>query len=116
MNCSCNYIFLSVRNLNYNHFGADSNFLDLETARWGGGLPREGVVAKKFVSSLKSLSSLGFEERNLGCPENLAGMSRTLGVVQKVCAQKVRAHFSFPNKEISKSQALSHSGFSCWSQ
>ena len=46
------------------------NFLGLETARWGGVLPREGVVAKKFVLSLESLSSLGFEERSLGCPGN----------------------------------------------
>ena len=70
------------------------NFLGPETARWGGGLPREGVVAEKFVPSLESLSSLGFEERNLGCPENFAGMSRTLGGVQKVCAKKVCAHVS----------------------
>ena len=39
------------------------NFLGPEAARWGGGLPREGVVAKMFVPSLESLSSLGFEER-----------------------------------------------------
>ena len=62
-----------------------------------GVLPREGAVAEKFVLSLESLSSLGFEERNLGCPGNFAGMSRTLGGVQKVCANKGRAHFSFPN-------------------
>ena len=55
--------------------------------RWGGGLPREGVVAEKFVPSLESLSSLGFEERNLGCPGSFAGMSRTPGGVQKVCAR-----------------------------
>ena len=30
------------------------------------------MVAEKFVPSLESLSSLGFEERNLGCPGNLA--------------------------------------------
>ena len=53
------------------------NFLGPETARWGGGLPREGVVAEKFVPSLESLSSVGFEERNLGCPRNFAGTSRT---------------------------------------
>ena len=64
------------------------NFLGPETARWGGGLPREGVVAEKFVLSLESLSSLGFEGRNLGCPGNFAGMSRTPGAVQKVCAKK----------------------------
>ena len=70
------------------------NFLDLETARWGRGLPCEGVVAEKLLPSLESLSSLGFEERNLGCTGNFAGMSRTLGGVQKVCARKVRAYFS----------------------
>ena len=69
------------------------NFLGPETARWGGGLPREGEVAKKFVPSLESLSSLGFEGRNLGCPWNFAGMSRTPAGVQKVSAKKVRAHF-----------------------
>ena len=68
-----------------------------ETARWGGGFPREGAVAEKFVPSLKGLSSLGFEERNLGCPGNFAGMSLTAKGAQKVCAKKVRAHFSFPN-------------------
>ena len=72
------------------------NFLGLETARWGGGLPLEGVVAENFVPALESLSSLGFEERNLGCPGIFAGMSRTPGRVQKVCAKKLRAHFSFP--------------------
>ena len=71
-------------------------FLGPETARWGGGLPREGVVAEKFVPGLESQSSLGFEERNLGCPGNFAGMSRTPGGFQKVCAKKVRAHFLFP--------------------
>ena len=54
------------------------------------------MVAKKFVPSLESLSSLGFEERNLGCPRNFARMSRTPGGVQKVGQKKVRAHFSFP--------------------
>ena len=72
------------------------NFLGPETAWWGGGLPREGVGVENFVPSLESLSSLGFEERNLGYPGNFAGMSRTPGGVQKVCAKKVRAHFSFP--------------------
>ena len=67
-----------------------------ETARWGGGLPLEGVVAENFVPALETLSSLGFEERNPGCPGNFAGMSRTPGGVQKVCAKKLRAHFSFP--------------------
>ena len=77
-------------------------FLGPETARWGGGLPREGVVAENFVPALETLSSLGFEERNPGCPGNFAGMSRTPGGVQKVCAKKLRAHFSFPNEKESK--------------
>ena len=65
------------------------NFLGPETARWGGGLPRKGVVVENFVPSLESLSSLGFEERNLGCPGSFfAGMSRTPGGVQKVCEKK----------------------------
>ena len=48
------------------------------------------MVAKKFVPSLESLSSLGFEveEGNLGCPGKFAGMFRTFGGVQKVCVQK----------------------------
>ena len=65
-----------------------------------GGLPREGVGVKKFVPSLESLFSLGFEERNLGCPGNFAGMSRVFcWDVQKVCAKKVHALFSFPIAE-----------------
>ena len=74
------------------------SFLGPETARWGGGLPLEkGVVAENFVPALESLSSLGFEERNLGRPGNFAGMSRTLGVFEKFVQKKLRAHFSFPN-------------------
>ena len=72
------------------------NFLGPETPGWGGGLPREGVGVENFVPSLETLSSLGFEERNLGCPGIFAGMSRTPGGVRKVRAKKVRAHFSFP--------------------
>ena len=64
------------------------NFLGLETAGWGGGLPREGVGVEKFVSSFESLFSLGFEGGNLGCPGIFAGISRTLGGVQKVRAKK----------------------------
>ena len=70
------------------------NFLGPETARWGGGLPREGVVAEKFVPSLDTLFPLGFEGSNLGCPEKklFAGMN----VFKKFVQKKVRAHFSFP--------------------
>ena len=43
----------------------------------------KGWWSKKFVPSLESLSSLGFEGRNLGCPGNFAGMSRTPQGVEK---------------------------------
>ena len=62
---------------------------------WGS-FTRSGGGRK--LCALESLSSLGFEERNLGCPGNFAGMSRTAGGVQKVCAKRVRAHFSFPKQ------------------
>ena len=73
------------------------NFFGPETAGWGGCVPPEGMGVEKFVPSLESLSSLGFQERNLGCPGNFARMSRG---VQKVCAKKVRAHFSFPTSTL----------------
>ena len=70
------------------------SFLGPETGRCGEGLPREGVAVKKFVSSLKSLSSLGFEDRNLRCPGNFAGMSRTPGgCSESSCAKKVCGHY-----------------------
>ena len=78
-----------------------------ETSRWGGGFPREGVVAEKFVLSHESLSSLGFEERNLGYPGNFAGMSQTPDGAQKLCAKKnVYAHFSFPSTAVRIGGAL----------
>ena len=49
-------------------------------------------MAEKFAPSLESLSSLGFAERNLGCPGNFAGMSRTPGVLKNFVQLKfVRA-------------------------
>ena len=58
------------------------NFLGPETARWGGDLPREGVVAEKFVPSLESLSSLG-----LGCcgPGKLPKKGKSPKVVRGGC-------------------------------
>ena len=53
--------------------------MGLETAGWGGGLAHEGMVVEKFVPALESLSSLGLEGRNLGCPGKFAGMPWTLG-------------------------------------
>ena len=54
----------------------------------GWGLPREGVVAENFVPALESLSSLGFEQRNLGCPGNFAGCPGPLGVFKKLVQKK----------------------------
>ena len=68
----------------------------------GRGLPREGVEVEKFVPSLESLSSLGFEERNLGCPGNFAGMSRTPGGVRKVSANKSLCVFFVPHQQLSR--------------
>ena len=73
---------------------AEINFLGPETTRWGGVF--HAKVAEKFEPSLESSSFLSFEERNVGCPGNFAGMSRTPGGVQKVCAKNVCAHFWFP--------------------
>ena len=58
---------------------------------WGSSTRRGG--GRKVRALLESLSSLGFEERNLGCPENFAGISRTPAGLQKVCAKKVCVHF-----------------------
>ena len=52
-----------------------------------------------FMPSLESLSSLEFEERNLGCPGNFAGMSRTRGGVPKVCAKKFLCIFRSLNQK-----------------
>ena len=65
------------------------------------------MVAKKFVPSLEGLSSLGFEDRNLGCPWNFAGMSRTPGGVQKVSAKNSCAFF-VPSSREATSRHMSH--------
>ena len=64
------------------------NFWGPETARWGGGLPREGVVAEKFVPSLESLSSLDFDERIQDVPKLLPGCPEPLGVFEKFVQKK----------------------------
>ena len=86
---------MCVKPNRYKEFGTvcSGKKLGLETARRGWGLPREGVVAEKFVPSLESLSSLGLEQRNLGCAGNFAGISRTPGGVQKVCEKSTFAFF-----------------------
>ena len=90
-----------LQNLQARKKSTKIKFLGPETARWGGGLPREGVGVENFVPALETLSSLGFEERNPGCPGNFAGMSRTPGGAQKLRAKKLRAHFSFPKSKAS---------------
>ena len=63
----------------------------------GGGLPHEGVGVEKFVPSLESLSSLGFEGRNLGCPGNFAGDVPDSGGVKKFVQKKLARTFFSPN-------------------
>ena len=63
------------------------NFLGSETTWLGAGLPREGVAAEKFVPSLESLSSLGFEESLRGVwdvPGILLGCPGPLVVFKKL--------------------------------
>ena len=57
------------------------------------------MVAEKFVPALESLSSLDFEERNLGGPGNLLGCPALLGVFKKFAQKKIRVHFSFPTQD-----------------
>ena len=57
---------------------------------------REWVVVEKFVSSLESLSPLGFEGGIWDVPGILPGRPGPLGVFKKFVQKKVRAHFSFP--------------------
>ena len=64
------------------------NFVAPETAWCCGDLPRKGVVVQKFVLSLESLSSLGLEGRNLGCPRILPGRPRIVGVFKKFVQKK----------------------------
>ena len=51
----------------------------------GWGSSREGVGVEKFVPSLESLSSLGFEGRSLGCPGPLVMFKK---LVQKSLCKK----------------------------
>ena len=67
------------------------NFLGPETAGWGGGLPREGVVVEKFVPG-----------GNLGCPGNLPRCPGPLGVFKKfanVCAKRKFVRIFVPYKK-----------------
>ena len=65
---------------------------------WGSSTRRGGGrKVRAHEPSLESLSSLGFKERNLGCPGNFARMSRTPGGVQKVCAKRSSCAFCVPS-------------------
>ena len=59
------------------------NFLGPETTRWGGGLPREGVVSKKVRAHPRKLVFLGFPRGITGCPRNLLGCPRPQGQGKK---------------------------------
>ena len=65
------------------------NFRGSGDCQGGGGLPREGAGVEKFVPSLESLFSLGFEGGNLGRPENLPGRPGPLGVFKKFVQKKL---------------------------
>ena len=75
-----------------------TNFLGLETARWGGSLPREGGGGRKSRALPRKFVFLGFrrEESGMSRPGILLGCPGTPGGVQKVCGKQVRAHFSLP--------------------
>ena len=68
---------------------ADGKSLVRNSGVGGGGenlILRLGV--ERFVSSLESLSSLGFEGKTWDVPGILPGCPGPLGGVQKVCAKK----------------------------
>ena len=59
----------------------------------GGALPREGVLAEKFVPSLKSLSSLASKRGLWDVPGILPGCPGPLGVFKKFVQKSSRACF-----------------------
>ena len=61
--------------------------------RWGGGLPREGVVAEKVRALPRKFFFLGFRRQESGMSRNFAGMSRTLGVFKKFVQKSSFAFF-----------------------
>ena len=72
-------------------------FLDPETARWDGGLPREGVVAEKVRALRRKFVLLVFRREESGMSREFCWDVPDPCGCSKVCAKKVRAHFSFPN-------------------
>ena len=61
---------------------------------WGSSTRRGG--GRKVRALPRKFVFLGFRREESGTSWNFAGMSRTPGGVQEVCAKEVRAHFSFP--------------------
>ena len=59
---------------------------------WGSSTRRGG--GRKVRALPRKFVFLGFRSEDSGMSGNFAGMSRTTGGVQKLCAKKVRAHFS----------------------
>ena len=64
------------------------NFLGPETARWGGGLPREGVGVKKFVLSLESCLPWVSKRGIWDVPGILPGCPAPQGVFKKFVQKK----------------------------
>ena len=72
------------------------NFVGSGDCRVGWGSSTRRAGGRKVRASLESLFSLGFEGENLGCPGSFAGISRTPGGVQKVCAKQTKVFCSAP--------------------
>ena len=72
------------------------NFLGPETARWGGGLPRERVGSESSRPPSKVCLPWFIEGGKLGCPGNFGGMCQTPWGVQKACAKKGSCAFFVP--------------------
>ena len=64
------------------------NFLGPETCRWGGGLPREGVVVEKFVLSLEVCLPWVSKRRTWDVPGILPGCPGPLGVFKRYTQKK----------------------------
>ena len=79
------------------------NSLGPETPR--GGLPREGVGVEKFVPSLESLFSLGFEGGNGDVREFCRDVPDPGGVQKGLC-KKSSCAFSFPKRGLCHLRSL----------
>ena len=73
------------------------NFFGSEKAGWGGGLPPEGGGGRKVRALPRKFLFLAFRREESGMSREFCRHVPTPGGVQKVCAKRVCAHFSFPN-------------------